>query len=515
MPKPLLLSRPSGLYARFLVPLDLRPVVGSRFLVRPLYLPTGDAARLVAAAMGMALCQAFIAMRQGAAVDYKKALEAARAAGRQDLILEGLTLADGTKIDRAQLDTPEDVAIFTTLVEQRRAQVKASSAGIAAAASSRALRLSMAIAAHLGDLEGARLHAKTVLESRHTLRLFSEVVGGSTPVAELTQEHVRAFFAAVRWWPANASKRPEYRDLPVLEVFKLAKQNGEPEPAAWTIAKHRQRLSVFFVSLVASGDLAANPLAGVRSIATPDNEDRGAPFSDDELQAIFGTAFVPWASKYPHRWFGPMLGLFSGARVNEVGQLRVEDVDTVDGVPGFYVRAAAKGQSVKNKNSRRFVPLAQPLLAAGFLTYVDEARAAGHVQLFPNLPNSTGLGFGRQLSRQFSAYIKGLGIEEKGQGFHGFRHTLADRLDAAGASAAAIGALTGHAAGQTVLEKHYIHRSTLPDRLATLARFSPPVTLPSYTPGQFNGSLKQGGHTKRPQVKALSRGKVTNNRKPS
>ncbi|MPS35125.1 MAG: site-specific integrase [Stenotrophomonas sp.] len=492
MPSPLLLARPSGPYVRFLVPLDLRPAVGSRFIVRPLGVPHGDAARLVAACMAVALSHAFDALRRGQTVDWKKALEAAQAAGRKDLILEGLTFSDGTKIDRARLDTAEDVAMLSALAEQRRAQVSASSARIAAAAGRR-LRLSMAIAAHLGDLEGARLHAKTILESRHTLRLFSEVVGASTPVAELTQEHVRAFFAAVRWWPSNASKRPEYRDLPVLEVFELAKKNGEPAPAAWTIAKHRQRLSVFFVSLVASGDLATNPLAGVRAIATPDNEDRGAPFSDDELRAIFGPAFVPWASKYPHRWFGPMLGLFSGARVNEVAQLRVDDVETVDGVPGFYIRAAAKGQSVKNKNSRRFVPLAQPVVAAGFLTYVDEVRASGHAQLFPNLPNSTGLGFGRQLSRQFSAYIKGLGIEEKGQGFHGFRHTLADRLDAAGASAAAIGALTGHAAGQTVLEKHYIHRSTLPDRVATLAKFSPPVTLPAYTPGQFADALKRAG----------------------
>lgn len=491
MPSPLMLARPSGPYVRFLVPQDLRPMVGSRFLVRPLGVPHGDAARLVAARMAVALSDVFNALRRGQAVDWKKALEAAQAAGRKDLILEGLTFADGTKIDRARLDTPEDVAMFTALAEQRRAQMSASSARIAAAADGRRLRLSMAIAAHLGDLEGARLHKKTVLESRHTLRLFSEVVGGSTPVAELTQEHVRAFFAAVRWWPANASKRPEYRDLPVLEVFELAKKNDEPAPAAWTIAKHRQRLSVFFVSLVASGDLATNPLAGVRAVATPDNEDRGAPFSDDELQTIFGPAFVPWASKYPHRWFGPMLGLYSGARVNEVAQLDVVDVLTVDGVAGFYIRAAGKGQSVKNSNSRRFVPLAPSVLAAGFLTYVDEARAAGHEKLFPNLPNSTGLGFGRQLSRQFSAYIKAQGIEEKGQGFHGFRHTLADRLDAAGASAAAIGALTGHAGGQTVLEKHYIHRNTLPDRVATLAKFAPPVSLPAYTPGQFADALKR------------------------
>ena len=173
-----------------------------------------------------------------------------------------------------------------------------------------------------------------------------------------------------------------------------------------------------------------------------------------------------------------------------MAQLRVADIETVDGVPGFHVRVAAEGQSVKNKNSRRFVPFALPVLEAGILAYWLEAREAGHERLFPNLPNSTGLGFGRQLSRQFTTHIKRQGVDEKGQGFHGFRHTIADRLDEAGASEAAIAAITGHARGQSVLQRHYIDRRTLPDRVRTLALFRPPVSLPAYTPGQFDDALK-------------------------
>lgn len=35
MPKPFLLRRPSGLYARFLPPADIRAKTGTRYLVRP------------------------------------------------------------------------------------------------------------------------------------------------------------------------------------------------------------------------------------------------------------------------------------------------------------------------------------------------------------------------------------------------------------------------------------------------------------------------------------------------
>ncbi|MEN5291161.1 site-specific integrase [Stenotrophomonas lactitubi] len=501
MPTPLLLRRPSGVYVRFFVPGDLQPSIGSRYLVRPLHQPPGDRARLVAARMGMALSIAFDSIRKGVAVDLDELLRRVREGALKELTLDDVTLADGTRIRKAQIDSPEDAAMFGELMRRsstaeqsevtraraaRRTQQMRDASERLSGPRKPALMLSKVIEDHLGDLGRARLHPKTVLESRHTLRLFAGIVGDDIPVAALSQDHVRAFFDGVRWWPSNATKRPTYRDLSVQQAIELAKTNQEPEPAAWTIAKHRQRLSVFFASLLKGGHLASNPLDGVRAISTPDSEDTGEPFTDDDLKAIFDpVAFPAWACKYPHRWFGPILGLYSGARVNEIAQLRVEDIDTIDGIPGFFVRQGGKGQSIKNKNSRRFVPLAKPVVEAGFLTYVEEVKQAGLEQIFPNLPNSTGLGFGRQLSRQFSVYIKKQGVSAKGQGFHGFRHTIASRLDEAGASASAIGALTGHGTGQTVLEKFYIDRRSLPDRVATLAKFSPPVRLPGYSAGLF------------------------------
>ncbi|ASL01746.1 site-specific integrase [Xanthomonas citri] len=507
LPKPLMISRSAGLYARFFVPTDLRASIGSRYLVRSLGNRRGDHARLAAATMGVALSMAFDAMRKGMTVDLDELLKKVRSGDIQELTLRNVTLPDGTRIAQAQLENPADAVMFGDLMERsrrvepvevtsarvakRREQLRSASQGLANQASN-ALMLSKAMADHLRDLAGARLHQKTVLESRHTLRLFAGIIGKDVPVASLTQDHVRAFFEGVRYWPSNATKRPAYRDLSVPEVIKLAKKNQEPEPAAWTMAKHRQRLSVFLVSLVEGKHLAVNPLAGIRAIATPDSEDTGSPFTDAELQAIFDPVEFPkWASKYPHRWFGPILGLYSGARVNEIAQLRLEDIDTIDSVPGFFVRKIGKKQSIKNKHSRRFIPLAQPVIDCGFLDYVKEARQAGVERLFPDLPNSTGLGYGRQLSRQFSVYIKRQGVAEKGQGFHGFRHTIASKLDEAGVSASAIGALTGHGTGQTVLEKFYIDRRSLPDRVATLAKFIPPVLLPTYKSDEFEINLRR------------------------
>lgn len=65
MPKPYFLGRRSGLYVRFLVPLDLREAVGSRFLIRTLGSARGDRARFGAAALAMVLAESFARMRTG------------------------------------------------------------------------------------------------------------------------------------------------------------------------------------------------------------------------------------------------------------------------------------------------------------------------------------------------------------------------------------------------------------------------------------------------------------------
>lgn len=63
MPKALLLHRPSGLYARYWVPLALREAVGSKTIVRSLGGLRGDAARLEAARLGYALAHQFARMK--------------------------------------------------------------------------------------------------------------------------------------------------------------------------------------------------------------------------------------------------------------------------------------------------------------------------------------------------------------------------------------------------------------------------------------------------------------------
>ncbi|WP_343123683.1 site-specific integrase [Pseudoxanthomonas sp. Root630] len=553
MPKPLLLSRPSGLYVRFLVPTDLRAVVGSRFLVRALHVPSGDAARLVAAHMAVALSVMFKALRAGKKMDDTDIAELLRKAANgdlQDLILKGVKLSDGTSMEEVRIDTPQDATMFAEILrrpasrkaavdegahergERRREQMRQSSARLQAQAPPqedpisvlarvpRKKRLSGAIARHLRALKHLRrLEPNTIMESRHTLRILLGVVG-DMPASSLNVDHAREVMAAVEHWPKNATQVPDYRGLSVKEIVRLSKENKEPRPALRTLKKHWDRLNVFTTWLTKQGLLQHNPMGAIEqpSEHTIDAEaESRRPFSHEELKAVFGPAFSRWAAKWPHRYWGVVLGLYSGARVAEVAQLSVADVLFVEDVPGYVITHKIKGNKVKNPSSKRFVPMAQPVIDAGFLGYVEEVRAAGLTRLFPNLPGGNGLSYGRQLSRQFSAFIKTQGIDEPGMGFHALRHYLVTHLDRTlqaqrmklGDRNEAIGRITGHyKIPDTTLRNTYVDERGLPipsfvepetlsERVATLALFSPPVEIPAYIPGQFAGQLKEAAAKKR------------------
>lgn len=520
MPKPYLLTRPSGLVVRFLVPADLRGQVGSRFIVRSLGARRGDHARLAAASMAVALSSWFEGVRQGVAVvDIKKLLESAQRAADSGTTREWT--ASGVQIGRVNFgdveargreDTLDFIQAVRAALEDPNNQgpIAVQAPKLAAQVATPAPepdspKLSDEIANHLADLERRQLASDTITESRHSLRIFLAVTG-DIPVSTIKVAHARAFLDAVRWWPERATIRPEFRGMSVLDIIAEGKKRQVQQPSKHTLNKHHQRLGAFLNGLVKMDLLTKNPLKALDAdLDTSTDLDTGRPFTPEELSKMFEPErFRRWA-KYPHRWWGAILGLYTGARVNEIAQLYLDDVRQINGVWGVFFWKSARGakgaQKIKNKSSIRFVPLAEPVLNAGFLDFVEDMRQTGHPRLFPHLPAGTkkdgtpnGKGYGRQLSRQFAAYMKTIGIE-KGTAFHSFRHTMSTTLAEAGVASMDIAMITGHTVPNQVptLDNHYIHiaqTATLAKRVETLAKFQLEIPLPAYAKGQMFTQLR-------------------------
>lgn len=420
-------------------------------------------------------------------MDIKKAMDAAR--DNLELTIKKLTLPSGAVLEDVTADTPEEVEQLQELL----AAVNRDRARESKRAASEPPYLSHAVMLHLDDLKRAGREPGTVSESRHCLSVFMGVVGQKR-VNEITTDDCRAYLDAAANWPARANVRPEYAGLSVLEIIEKGKQLGEKKPAQVSINKFRQRLSVFITFLLENEFIEKTPLKG---IARPDKftvaDERRRPFSQDELDAVFEPErFLDWAKAHPHRWWGPILGLYTGARVNEIAQLYVRDVETVHDVPGLHIRKTSPGQKLKTHTSLRFIPLHPKLIELGFLDYVEDVKRAGHERLFPHLPND-GNGFGKQLSRRFATYVEACGITEEGVAFHAFRHTLATRLSRVKPPIpeGTIARITGHGTSGGTLPAFYIDPPTLPERASAIAQFEAGVSLPKYRAGQFDAQLQE------------------------
>lgn len=167
-------------------------------------------------------------------------------------------------------------------------------------------------------------------------------------------------------------------------------------------------------------------------------------FSTDQVRTLFSDTALKALSD-DQRW-GALIGLHTGARVSEVGQLRLDDIIDVAGVPCFRITNEGSGQSVKTSASLRTIPIHPKLIKLGLLKHVEQLRKRGATKLFPKAKADAVNGPGQWLSKVFSRHIeRHLKKPEKGKyGFHSLRKTVVQRLQDLGVEAEFRAAYVGH-----------------------------------------------------------------------
>jgi integrase len=223
------------------------------------------------------------------------------------------------------------------------------------------------------------------------------------------------------------------------------------EPA--TINKDIGLLAAVFQLAVENGKLPANPLAGRKKLKVPASTEEH-PYTLEELRLIFSSPVFTQGERPSHgkgeaAFWMPLIGLYTGARVAEVGQLFVEDVQEEAGYYCFNIKNdATTGRRVKNAGSSRRVPVHPELIRMGFLDYLKATQEAGHQQLFPLLKvTRTGGKLTDKWRGWWAGYVRSLGITRISQPFHAFRHTFKDACRISQVPIETHHRLTGHSTG--------------------------------------------------------------------
>lgn len=282
--------------------------------------------------------------------------------------------------------------------------------------------------------------AVSALDVERALRDFFELMG-DMPAPAFGVEQARALKERLERCPQYFALRTEFRGKTLRQVV----ESSMPYQTitAVTINNRLRKLTAFFNWCKANGYIEQNPLTGMKVMAGAAKEARLSLEPSDLDALLKHDALAHEARKHAWRYWLPLLARFTGARLEELCQLHIDDITSYQGIPCIRVDDRHGDQKLKNQSSRRVLPIHPKLLELGLLEYAESIRDRNHSRLFPDLVPTRGK-LGHAPSKWFSRYKAKQGVSDPRKTFHSFRHTFIDDLREAGVQDSLIKRMAGH-----------------------------------------------------------------------
>ena len=310
--------------------------------------------------------------------------------------------------------------------------------------------------------------AKTRVSRQASLHLLVEYFGEECDPAAITASQMLDFREKVlRKLPVRRNVSPEYRNKSLKDLLEL--DHIKTMDIA-TINDYLMVCSSFFQWGIRFHDWKSNPVSGLSISDHRSDDEKRVPYTQVEVETIFKNwAALPdntpdrRARKEQFGWI-ILIAAYSGMRENEICQLFVSDIVCSNGIPCFDLQENHPTKSLKNRQSRRQVPIHAQLLKHGFLTFVSCQREQPEKIIREEMPPVRQLftcclwdknnHYGRNFSRAYAAFSHAI-LPDSPAKFHSFRHNVAtclNNLD--GISSHHVSRILGHAQ-QTTTERIY------------------------------------------------------------
>jgi integrase len=300
------------------------------------------------------------------------------------------------------------------------------------------------------------ISADTLTQARRDVKLFADTIG-NIPPAKITGRHVGEWKDLLMQYPVKAAEIAAFRGLTMRQTIKKNETVKKPTISDRTVNRYLSAVGAFCDWLVLRGYLDRNPVTGLHQ--SIDKTKRSTvPFTSDQLNALFSSPLFTGCQNdddwhqpgnvriRDHRYWIPLVMLFSGARPGEIAQLAVGDVRQEHGHWIMHITEEGDGdKSVKTKGSMRVVPIHPELVRLGFLKYHAAMKSAGETRLFPRATRNQRGQMVADFSRDFGRYLTRIKIKNgRGLSLYSFRHGAADALRRAGHLDQEFGFILGH-----------------------------------------------------------------------
>lgn len=306
---------------------------------------------------------------------------------------------------------------------------------------------------------------------------------GDKQVIDYRQSDIKGFAKFLSTVPLNFKSK--YKTDVVLEAVE---RNANAKYPVNTLSistingKYLSPIRSFFRALKSSQIIAHNPCEDInlKGGATSREETKARlPFSIEELNKLFRAPVYiggvrnsrHWHTKGNYkirdsRYWTPLIGLFTGARLNEIGQLLIADIVDHNEMKHFrftncisdeeleelgLTQADIKQRRIKTDAGNRFVPIHPTLIELGFLDYVEDQKDrigdASHRIFEKCWAIGADNTYSSIFSKKFTRFLQKVGIKTSQNCFHSFRHTFKDAMRSAELSSEIQDGIMGHSDG--------------------------------------------------------------------
>lgn len=417
-------ERSSGYYFRKTIPEDLRAVLGKREFVITLRTYSRRVAKIKASYLSFIVNNSYQFARSNLGVLEVSAIrqtalnlisEATESLGREDSEASLIGLANALGKPMFDADTPPLGPLASSVIQDYFQHKSVS-----------------------GEWVG-----RTAVESQPPFDLFLELVGDK-PVDAYTRDDMRAYRDSLLRMPSSRKKRPQYREKTARELLNM----DIPEAHLLrkkTVNSHIILLGSCFKWMVGEGLLSENVMEGLQ--VKESDSISYQPYTRGELKRLLSAdVFTQPDNRFnrTYKFWTPLLGLYTGARLNELCQLRVGDIGVSESGVWFIDINDEEDRSTKNKTSVRRTPIHNMLIEIGFIDYVKHQYAAGHEMLFPDLKKGA-QSWKDNASKSYANIAKKAGIKgDRSKCFHSFRKNAVDAIAVNAPKDSLVSAIVGH-----------------------------------------------------------------------
>ncbi|WP_238381021.1 site-specific integrase [Alkalilacustris brevis] len=285
---------------------------------------------------------------------------------------------------------------------------------------------------------------KTSKQFRAYLNILIEYFGEDRLLGTITKQDASEVKKVLQALPSSRKTKPALKDLPITEVIKV---RGHSTITPKTINSHIDAFRRFFDWAERHAHAPHRLFEGMKVPKAKDGVTERKPYTKEQTSLIFSVLTrnpSGLVRSDSHRW-GTLLGMFTGARLNEICQLEIADIKQDGDI--WFLDITDEGDDTKRlkaKASKRKVPIHSGLIQLGFLDFVKSREK--QQRLFHDYSYNRNGGYGRNLGRWYNeSFLPKLGIKEPALVFHSLRHTMITRLAQAGVPEPIIQSIVGHA----------------------------------------------------------------------